>query len=140
MIVRLFLVVCIAAMARGGDQRSDLTLSRPVEANGHRDFVISVVPHKRVVVFIKDGAVTTLDVSADFPYSVTLTDSPTPRYKAVLVFEDRRKDVTTDSFGITSTSSLERTDDATHKALVESAAKGRAIGERLAKDIRDRRK
>src|SRR6266481_5067436 len=93
MITRFFLIGCIIAIQAGiaGDQRSELKLNRPVE--GKDVFVISAAPHKRVVIFVKDGAVSTLDVSADFPYSVMLTESPTPRYKEVLVFEDRRKDI-----------------------------------------------
>jgi hypothetical protein len=97
-------------------------------------FVISAAPHKRVVVFIKDGAVSTLDVSADFPYSVMLTESPTSRYKAVLVFEDRGK-IIADSFGVTAASSVEQTDDETHKALVQSAGEARATGQKLGKEI-----
>lgn len=134
---RLFLITCIAAMhaAIAGSQRSELKLSRPVERDGLRTFVISAASHKRVLVFVRDSTVTTLDVSAAFPYSVTLTESPTAQYKAVLIFSDRQKDALADSFGVTSAGSLEHTDDETHKALVESAAKGRAIGEKLAKDI-----
>ena len=137
MIARLFLIGCIVAMqaAIAGEQRSELKLSRPIEGKNHRDFVISADRHKRVVIFVKDGTVSTLVVLADFPYSVTLTESPTARYKAVVVFSDRQKDTLTDSFGVTSASVVERTDDETHKALVESAAKGRAIGEKLSKDI-----
>ena|ERR1035437_10869657 len=137
MIARLILLGCIVAMraAIAGDQRSELKLSHPIEAKDHRDFIISADRHKRVLIFLKDGAVSTLDVSQDFPYSVTLTESPTPRYKAVVVFSDRAKDTSIDSFGITSGNSVERTDDETHKALVDSAAKGRAIGEKLWKEI-----
>jgi len=137
MIGRLLLGACIAIAqtAVAGDRASDLKLSRPVEGKGQRAFVISAPEHKRVTVFIRDGIVSTLDVSAGFPYSVLLTDSPTPHYKAVLVFDDRQKDVVVDSFGVTPANSLEQTDGETHKALIESAAKGRAIGEQLAKDI-----
>jgi hypothetical protein len=136
MITRFILIGCLVAIqaAIAGDQRSELKLNRPVE--GKDVFVISAAPHKRVVIFVKDGAVSTLDVSADFPYSVMLTESPTPRYKAVLVFEDRRKDIVADSFGVTVASSVEQTDDETHKALVDSAAEARAMGEKLGKDIR----
>ena len=137
MIARFLVIGCIVAVqaAIGGDQRSELKLSRPVEGKGKRAFIISAAPHKRVLVFVRDGTVSTLDISADFPYSVTLTESPTPRYKSVLIFSDRQRDTLADSFGVTPASSVERTDDDTHNVLLESAAQGRAIGEKLAKDI-----
>ncbi len=136
MITRLFLIASVVAIqaAIAGDQRSELKLSRPLQDKDI--FFIFAAPHKRVVIFVKDGAVSTLDVSADFPYSVMLTDSPTPRYKAVLVIEDGQKGVVVDSFGVTAVSSVEQTDDETHKALVDCAAEAGAVGERLGKEIR----
>ncbi len=139
MIARL-LVLCglLAGMAvYAGDRPSGLKLSRPVEGSGQRWYIISAAAHKRVLVSVKDGGVVALDISAEFPLSVSLTESPTPRYKFVIAFEDRQKGAVTDSFGVTPESSVERTDDETHKLLIESAAKGRAIGQKLGKEIRD---
>jgi hypothetical protein len=128
---------CVAAIQTGiaGDQRSELKLNRPVE--NEDAFVIAAAPDKRVVVILlpQNEAVALVSASPDFPYSVMLTKSPTPRYKAVLVFEDRRKDIVADSFGITAASSIEQTDDETHKALVKSAAEARAKGEKLGKEL-----
>jgi hypothetical protein len=138
MIARFFLVGCIVAMqvASAGDQRSELKLSRPIDADGGRGYVIFAAPHKRVLIFVKNGAVSTLDVSADFPFSVSLIESPTPRYRFVVMFEDRQKGAVTDSFGVTPENSVEQTDEETQKMLIESAAKGRAIGEKLGKEMR----
>ena len=137
MIARFFFIGCIVAVqaAGAGDQRSELKLSRPVEANGGRGYIISMAPHKRVLIFVKSGAVSTLDVSAGFPFSVSLIESPTPRYRFVVMFEDRQKGAVIGSFGVTSENSVEQTDEETHKMLIESAAKGRAIGEKLGKEI-----
>ncbi len=138
MIARVLLIACAVAIQTAGaaEPRSELKLSRPVEANGQRAYIVSAAPHKRVLIFVKNGAVSTLDVSAEFPFSVSLTESPTPRYKFVVLFEDRQKGTVTDSFGVTSENSVEQTDEDTHKMLIESAAKGRAIGEKLGKEIR----
>ena len=76
-----------------------------------------------------------MDVSGEFPYAVSLVESPTPRYTAVLVFSDPKRDRVVDSFGITSSDSIEATDADTHQRIVDDAAKGRAIGEKLAKGI-----
>ena len=140
MIVRALILGCIiAASANAAGERSDLTITGPVEGPNYRVFEIHGPEHKHVLVFVKNGAVSTLDVTASFPYSVTLTESPTQRYKAVIIFEDRPNNRTIDSFGITSASELERTDEETHKALVESGAKGRAGGEQIGKEIREQR-
>jgi hypothetical protein len=138
MIARFFFIVCIVALHAVGaaEQRSELKLSRPVEANGQRAYIVYAAAHKRVLIFVKNGAVSTLDVSAEFPFSVSLIESPTPRYKFVVFFEDRQKDTVADSFGITPESLVERTDEKTHKMLIDSAAKGRAIGEKLGKEMR----
>ena len=139
MITRFFLIGWIGAIQAGiaGDQRSELKLNRPVGSKEAYAFVIAAAPDKRVVIILlpQNEAVSLVDSSADFPYSVMLTKSPTPRYKAVLVFEDRRKEIVADSFGITADSSIERTDDETHKALVKSAAEARAKGEKLGKQL-----
>src|SRR6266571_4631055 len=105
MITRFFLIVSVVAIQAtiAGDQRSELKLNRPLQDKNF--FVIYAAPHKRVVIFVKDGTVSTLSVSADFPYSVMLTDSPTPRYKAVLRFADCQKDIVVDSFGVTAAQS-----------------------------------
>ena len=137
MITRFFLIGCLAVIQTGiaGDQRSELKLNRLVE--GKDGFVIAAAPDKRVVVMLlrENDSVSLVSASADFPYSVMLTKSPTPRYKGVLVFEDRRKDIVTESFGITAANSIEQTDDETHKALVKSAAEARAKGEKLGKEL-----
>jgi hypothetical protein len=136
MITRLFLIVSLVAIQAGiaGDQRSELKLNRPLQDKNF--FSIYAAPHKRVVIFVKDGTVSTLSVSADFPYSVMLTDSPTPRYRAVLVFEDCQKDIVVDSFGVTAASTVEQTDDETHKALADCVAEAGAVGKQLGKEIR----
>ncbi|SRR6266496_2571890 len=136
MITRFFLIVSVVAIQAtiAGDQRSELKLNRPLQDKNF--FVIYAAPHKRVVIFVKDGTVSTLSVSADFPYSVMLTDSPTPRYKAVLRFADCQKDIVVDSFGVTAASTVEQTDDETHKALADGAAEAWAVGEKLGKEIR----
>ena len=135
MITRFFLIVSVVAIQApiAGDQRSELKLNRPLQDKNF--FVIYAAPHKRVVIFVKDGTVSTLSVSADFPYSVMLTDSPTPRYKAVLRFADCQKNIVVDSFGVTAASTVEQTDDETHKALVQSAGEARATGQKLGKEI-----
>jgi hypothetical protein len=138
MIARITIVACVAVVQAmlGADQRSDLKLTAARRLEGRPAwFIISAAAHKRVLVSIKDAKLSSLDVSAEFPYSVTLTESPTSRYTAVLLFENRRKDVVIDSFGITTRDDLERTDADTHQKLIDSAAEGRAIGEKLAKEI-----
>jgi len=138
MIARITIVACVAVVQAmlGSDQRSDLKLTAARRLEGRPAwFIISAATHKRVLVSIKDAKLSSLDVSAEFPYSVTLTESPTSRYTAVLLFEDRRKDLVIDSFGITTGDALERTDADTHQKLIDCAAEGRAIGEKLAKDI-----
>jgi len=57
------------------------------------------------------------------------------RYKFVITFEDRQKGTVNDSYGVTPDNSVEQTDGETHKMLVESAAKGRAIRDKLGKEI-----
>src|SRR6266446_5383148 len=108
MIARLLVLCGLVASftAYAGDRPSDLKLSRPVEGNGHRWYIISAAAHKRVLVSIRGGTVSTLDVSADFPYSVTLLESPTARYKFIVMFADRQKGIVTDSFGVTAENSL----------------------------------
>ena len=119
-----------------GDRPSELKLSRPVEGSGQRWYIISAATHKRVLVSVKNGVVAALDVSAEFPFSVSLTESPTPRYRSVIAFEDRQKGTVSDSFGVTPDNSVEQTDEETHKMLIESVAKGQAIGDKLGKEIR----
>ena len=138
MIARL-LILCalvVSYMAYAGDRASELKLSRPVEGNGQRWYIISAASYKRVLVSVKAGTISALDVSAEFPYSVSLTESPTPHYKSVLLFEDRAKDTVIDSFGVTAANLVQQTDEETHKMLVESVAKGAALGEKLGKEIR----
>lgn len=127
----------MASFTSAADERSDLKVSGPVEGPSKRIFTVRLADHKHVLVFVKNGVVSTLDVTAFFPYSVTLTESPNSKYKAIIIFEDRRNDRTIDSFGVTATDILERTDEETHKALSDSAAKARAVGERLGKEIRE---
>src|ERR1700748_770649 len=104
-------IVLITAQSMvAGDQRSDLKLTAPHRLEGHSAwFIISAAARKRVLVAVKDAKIVSLDVSAEFPYSVTLTESPTPRYTSLLVFSAREKDAVIDSFGITSSDSVERT-------------------------------
>jgi hypothetical protein len=133
----VFLLAIIVQFAFAGDQRSDLKLTAAHRMEGHPAwFIISAAAHKRVLVAIKGAKISSLDVSAEFPYSVRLTDSPTSRYTAVLLFEDRRKDLVIDSFGITASDDLVSTDAETHQKFVDSAALGRALGENLGKEIR----
>jgi hypothetical protein len=138
MIARITVVACLAVAQAmlGADQRSDLKLTAARRLEGRPAwFIISAPAHKRVLVSIHDGKLSSLDVSAEFPYSVTLTESPTSRYTVVLLFEDRRKDVVIDSFGMTTRGDLEPTDADTHQKLVDRVAEGRAIGEKLSKEI-----
>ena len=110
-------------------------VNRPVE--GKDGFLIAAAPDKRVVVILlrENDSVSLVPASADFLYSVMLTKSPTPLYKRILVFEDRRKDIVADSFGVTVAYSIEQTDDEKHKALVKSAAEARAKGEKLGQEL-----
>ena len=134
--VLVFLFVITGQFALAGDQRSDLKLTAAHRMEGHPAwFIISAAAHKRVLVAVKDAKISSLDVSAEFPYSVTLTDSPTSSYTTVLLFEDGRKDLVIDSFGITASDDLVSTDAETHQKLVDSAAQGRALGEKLGKEI-----
>jgi hypothetical protein len=138
MIARITIVTCVAVVQAmlGADQRSDLKLTAARRLEGRPAwFIISAAAHKRVLISIKEAKVNTLDVSAEFPYSVTLTESPTPRYTAVLVFSAREKDTVIDSFGVMSNDGLERTDADTHQRVLDCTAEGHAIGEKLAKDI-----
>ena len=138
MIARAFTVIALvtAQAMVAGDQRSDLKLTAPHRIEGHPAwFIISAAARKRVLVAVKDAKILSLDISAEFPYSVTLTESPTPRYTTVLMFSDRQKDTVIDSFGVTSSDALERTDADTHQRVFDCAAEGRAIGEKLAKDL-----
>ena len=138
MIVRLLVLCGVLAgvTVYAADRSSELKLSRPVEGSGQSWYIISAAAHKRVLVSVKSAAVAALDVSAEFPFSVSLMESPTPRYKFVILFEDRQKAAVIDSFGVTPEGSVEQTDEETHKMLIESAAKGRALGEKLGKEIR----
>jgi hypothetical protein len=138
MIARITIVACVAVIQvlLGADQRSALKLTAARRLEGRPAwFIITAAAHKRVLVSIKDAKLWSLDVSAEFPYSVMLTESPTSRYTTVLLFEDRRKDLVIDSFGITTRDDLERTDADTHQKLIDCVAEGRAIGEKLAKDL-----
>jgi len=120
----------------GGDERSELKLTAPHrQPQGPAWFVISAAARKRVLVAIKDAKIASFDVSAEFPYSVSFYESPTNRYSAVLVFSDRAKDALIDSFGITARGELQRTDDDTHQQLIDCAAEGRALGEKIGKQI-----
>src|SRR5262249_15309758 len=111
------------------DQRSELKLAALHRQPGHPAwFIIFAAPRKRMSVSVKDAKVSSLDVSAEFPYSVTLTESPTVRYTAVLVFADRAKGVLIDSFGVTVSDELERTDADTHQKFIDRAAEDRAKG------------
>jgi hypothetical protein len=139
MIARVFILACLT-LAQGllaQDQRSDLKITASHrQRGGPAWFVIRPAAHKSVLLSIKDGKVGALSVSAEFPYSVSLYESPTARYTAVLVFSDPSEDGLIDSFGVTSSDDLERTDADTHQRLVESHAQGSALGEKLGKEIR----
>jgi hypothetical protein len=140
MIARVFILAYLA-LAQGllaQDQRSDLKITAAHrQPGGPAWFVIRTAAHKSVLLSSKDGKIIALSVSAEFPYSVSFyTESLTARYTAVLVFSDRSKDGLIDSFGITSSDDLERTDADTHQRLVESHAQGSALGEKLGKEIR----
>jgi|ERR1051325_10640151 hypothetical protein len=139
MIARVFILASLT-LAQGllaQDQRSDLKITAAHhQPGGPAWFVIRLAAHKSVLLSIKDGKVRALSVSAEFLYSVSLDESPTARYTAVLVFSDPSKDRLVDSFGITSSDDLERTDADTHQRLVESYAQGSALGEKLGKEIR----
>jgi hypothetical protein len=138
MIARILTSFCLIAIQGvvAGDQRSNLILAAPHRLEGRPAwFVIAAAPKKRVLVALKDAKIVSLNISAEFPYSVSLTESPTSRYSAVLLFEDRSKDIVIDSFGITASDGLERTDPDTHQKLIDCAAEGRALGEKFSEQI-----
>ncbi len=139
MIARVFILAYLALaqglLAQG--QRSDLKITAAHrQLGGPAWFIIRAAAHKSVMLSTKDGKVAALNVSAEFPYSVSLTESPTPRYTVVLVFSEPSKDALIDSFGVTSSDDLERTDADTHQRIVESWARDSALGEKLGKEIR----
>src|SRR5438477_12836816 len=137
MIARIFALAClmVGQALLASDQRSELKLTTLHRQPGHPAWFLIPAAHKRVSVSVKDAKIWSLDVSAEFPYSVTLTESPTARYTTVLVFSDRAKGVLIDSFGITVSDELERTDADTHQKFIDCAAEGRATGEQLATEI-----
>jgi hypothetical protein len=130
--VLLFVCVLVIQTVSAQDKRSELKLITAKKGSGW--YEIYAAPSKHVLIHVTGSRVSTLDVSVEFPYSVSLTESPTPHYAAVLLFTNRQYALV-DSFGVTTSGSVEATDPETHQRLLDDAAKGHAIGEKLAKDI-----
>ena len=121
--------LCFAVhAAAAGGLRSELELTHPPPAGptngaGSIFFISSAVGSRPLLIEVAKSRVKSLVVPAGFPYEVTLTGSATPRYVSILLFIDAKKGLV-DSFGITPTDSVELTDEATHKDLLEIARRG----------------